>query len=312
MKLDQLLHRFQGDLQIRNYSDRTVTDYGYSLALFLRFLDQRGLTELQSLTSATLTDFQRWTYYQPTRRGTARGVLNQNSILAAVKSFCRFMKSEGFLCTDPSENIEYAREPRRLPRNVLTPEEAKHIIEGVDITTPLGYRDRTILEVFYATGIRNEELRHLNVADVNLEEGLLSVNHGKGGKDRITPLGQIASRFLESYINGIRPVLKGENRSERLFLSFRGKPIDAHTVGDLVKRHTKLANVKKHVTPHVWRHTCATHLVKNNANIRHVQDLLGHGSLATTQRYLQLTITDLKAAHAKFHPREQSETLGHS
>ena len=306
MKLDELLHRFQGDLQIRNYSTRTVTDYGYSLALLLRFLEQRAVTDIQSVTAATLTEFQRWIYYQPTKRGAARGVLNQNAILAAVKSFCRFLKAEGILSADPAQGIAYAREPRRLPRNVLTPQEAKRIIEAVDTTTVLGYRDRTILEVFYATGIRNEELRHLTVADVNLEEGLLRVNDGKGGKDRVTPLGQTASRFLETYIKGIRPQLLGERHGDRLFLSYRGKPIDAHSVGDVVKRHARLAKVKKHVTPHVWRHTCATHLVKNNANLRHVQDLLGHGSLATTERYLQLTITDLKAAHAKFHPREKA------
>ena len=306
MKLDELLHRFQGDLQIRNYSARTVTDYGYNLALLFQFLEQRQITDIQSVTSATLADFQRWVYYQPTKQGTPRGVLNQNGILAAVKSFCRFLKVEGYLAADPAEGIEYAREPRSLPRNVLTPQEAKRIIEAVDTTTVLGYRDRTILEVLYATGIRNEELRNLTVADVNLEEGLLRVNHGKGGKDRVTPLGQMASRFLDTYINGIRPQLLGERHGDRLFLSFRGNPIDAHSVGDLVKRHAKLARVKKHVTPHVWRHTCATHLVKNNANLRHVQDLLGHGSLATTERYLRLTIADLKEAHARFHPREKS------
>jgi integrase/recombinase XerD len=102
---------------------------------------------------------------------------------------------------------------------------------------------------------------------------------------------------------GIRSQLLGQRQSDRLFLSLRGKPLDAHSVGDLVKRHAQLAKVKKHVTCHVWRHTCATHLIKNNANLRHVQELLGHGSLATTERYLQLTVADLKAAHAKFHPR---------
>ena len=305
MNLDELLHRFQGDLQIRNYSARTVTDYGYHLGLLRQFLDQRQVTDIQAVTTETLIDFQRWVYYQPTRRGTPRSVLNQNGILAAVKSFFRFLKVEGVLASDPAEAVEYAREPRSLPRNVLTPEEAKRIIEAVDTTTILGYRDRTILEVLYATGIRNSELRALTVEDVNLEEGLLRVNRGKGGDDRVTPLGQIACQFLETYLKGIRPQLLGQRQSNRLFLSWRGNPIDAHAVGDLVKRHAVLAKINKHVTPHVWRHTCASHMVKNNANLRHVQDLLGHRSLATTERYLRLTITDLKEAHARFHPREK-------
>jgi len=306
MKLDELLHHFQDGLQIRNYSARTVSDYGYNLGLLFRFLDQRQISDIQSVIPATLAEFRRWVYYQPTKQGTPRGVVNQNGILAAIKSFCHFLKTEGYLARDPAEGIEYAREPHSLPRNVLTPQEAKRIIESVDTTTVLGYRDRTILEVLYATGIRNEELRNLTTADVNLEEGLLRVNHGKGAKDRVTPLGQMASRFLETYINGIRPQLLGGRHASALFLSYQGNPIDAHSVGDLVKRHAGLAKVKKHVTPHVWRHTCATHLVQNNANLRHVQDLLGHGSLATTERYLRLTIADLKEAHAKFHPREQA------
>ena len=259
MKLDELLHRFQGDLQIRNYSARTVSDYGYNLGLLFLFLKNRQITDIQSLTPATLAKFQRWLYYQPTKHGAARGVLNQNGVLAAVKSFCRFLKAEGYLATDPAAGIEYAREPRSLPRNVLTPQEAKRIIEAVDTTTALGYRDRTILEVLYATGIRNEELRNLTVVDVNLEEGLLRINRGKGGRDRVTPLGQLASRFLETYLSGIRPQLLGGRPTNRLFLSFRGNPIDAHSVGDIVKRHGKPAKITKYVTLHVWRHICATH-----------------------------------------------------
>lgn len=132
----------------------TVSDYGYSIGLLLRFLDQRQITDNQSVTASTLADFQSWVYYQPTRQATPRGVVNQNGILAGVKSFCRFLRVEGYLAADPAEAIEYAREPRSLPRNVLTPQEAKRIIESVDTTTVLGYRDRTILEVLYATGRR--------------------------------------------------------------------------------------------------------------------------------------------------------------
>jgi integrase/recombinase XerD len=306
MNFDELLTKFLGYLQIRNYSPRTVSDYGYNLGSFFRFLEQKAVTDVQGITTATLTDFQRWFYYQPTKRGHARGVVNQNLVLATVKSFFRFLKNEGFIHGNPAEAVEYAREPRSLPRNVLTPKEANRIIDSIDTTTALGYRDRTILEVFYATGVRNQELRNLTVADANLEEELLRVNGGKGGHDRVVPLSRVACKFLETYLKGIRPQLVGGKATDRLFVSFRGNPIDGHTVGDVVKKYAKLASVKKHVTPHVWRHTCATHLVKNEANLRHVQDILGHRSLHTTERYLSLTITDLKEAHRKFHPREKS------
>jgi integrase/recombinase XerD len=306
MNFDELLTKFLGYLQIRNYSPRTVSDYGYNLGSFFRFLEQKAIADVQGITTATLTDFQRWFYYQPTKRGQARGVVNQNLVLATVKSFFRFLKNEGFIHGNPAEAVEYAREPRSLPRNVLTPKEANRIIDSIDTTTALGYRDRTILEVFYATGVRNQELRNLTVADANLEEELLRVNGGKGGHDRVVPLSRVACKFLETYLKGIRPQLVGGKTTDKLFVSFRGNPIDGHTVGDVVKKYARLASVKKHVTPHVWRHTCATHLVKNEANLRHVQDILGHRSLHTTERYLSLTITDLKEAHRKFHPREKS------
>jgi integrase/recombinase XerD len=296
---------FLEDLQIRNYSPRTITDYRYHLGLWTRFLSQKNFTELTCVTDSTLAEFQRWLYYQPTRRGTVRGVLNQNTVLAAIKSFFDFLRSEGFIVHNPAEALHYARQPKSLPRNVLTPQEAKQILDTVDTTSPLGKRDRAILEVFYATGIRKTELRNLTVADVELVSGLLRVTLGKGARDRVVPLGHMAVSVLQSYLNHARPELLGFGHTDRLFLSYRGHPLDPHTLGSLVKRHAQAAQINKVVTPHIWRHTCATHLVQNHANLRHVQDLLGHRSLATTERYLRLTITDLKEAHAKFHPRER-------
>jgi integrase/recombinase XerD len=299
------IEQFLEELQVRNYSARTIEDYGYHLNLWLEFARQKKLSRLSSIPDSALAQFQRWLYYKPTRTGGARGVLNQNAVLAALKSFFRFLKAEGLIVHDPAAALEYARQPKSLPRNVLTPQEARKILEAVDPSTPLGNRDRAILEVFYATGIRREELRSLTVADLNLGEGLLRITLGKGARDRVVPLGAVAVKALESYLRDARPRLLSASRTDRLFLSYRGNPIDPHTLGSLVKERARAAQIKKHVTPHVWRHTCATHLVQNHANLRHVQDLLGHRSLSTTERYLRLTITDLKEAHSKCHPRER-------
>jgi site-specific recombinase XerD len=133
--------------------------------------------------------------------------LNQNAVLAALKSFYRFLKSEGFVAHDPASAQEYAREPKSLPRNVLTPEEARRILDHVDPATPLGNRDRAILEVFYATGIRKEELRGLAVGDANLEEALLRITLGKGARDRVVPLGTMAVNALQNYLSLARPKL---------------------------------------------------------------------------------------------------------
>ena len=303
--LDRLIGRYLDDLTLRHYSARTVDDYRYNLARLAAFLRAQRVPDAPAVTAAMLADFQRWFNEQPTKAGTPRSLGHQNVVLAGVRGFFAFLLRDGVLAHNPAAALRWIRQPESLPRNVLTPQEAKKILQAVDTSTPLGYRDRVILEVFYATGLRSQELINLQLADANLEEELLRINQGKGGKDRVVPLSRIACAMIESYVNAVRPQFARGGACPRLFLSGWGKPLDRHTLGDLVKRHAKLAGIKKHVTCHVWRHTCATHLLKNNANLRHVQALLGHESLATTERYLRLTITDLKEAHRRFHPREQ-------
>ena len=303
--LDALITRYQQQMELLNYSPPTRRTVACYLRQMRTFFDELKIADVQAVTGATLHDFQRWLYYLPTFRGTMRTVASQNRVLSGVKSFFIFLHEEGVLTRNPAAALVLAREPETLPRNVLTPAEARKIIERPDVQTVLGYRDRTILEVLYATGIRKSELMNLTLADVNLEEELLRVNGGKGAKDRVCPLSRIACSFLENYLKGIRPVLLAGKASDRLFISQRRRPICKNALGALVEKYAKLAGVKKHVTCHLWRHSCATHLVQNQASLRHVQEILGHRALTTTERYLHLTITDLKAAHRKHHPREK-------
>ena len=299
------INRFLEDRQVRGFSPRTLENNTYDLKHLVRFLASRDVTDVRVFTPNLLRDFQHWLHYQPSPTGSVRGVGRHNHILCAVKTLVHYLRKEGILAFDPSEAIELAREPHTLPRSILTPAEARKILENVPTDNVLGYRDRTMLEVFYASGIRNQELRQLKVADVNLEDELLRVNEGKGGYDRVVPLSSVACRYLETYLKAIRPQLLKGKLSEWLFVSRRGRQIDRNNASKLVRLRAKAAGVKKHVTCHVWRHSCATHLLKNNANLRHVQAILGHKSLATTERYLHLNITDLKAAHRRFHPREK-------
>ncbi len=306
MTRDALLDRYRAALTLRNYSPHTIYKQLAALNLLFRFLAEIKEENLTGLTTSTLHDFQRWHFYQPTNRGTARGIAYQNRVLTAVKNLFKFFHTENLIARDPAAALEYAREPETLPRNILTPREARKIIEAPDVQSVLGYRDRTILEVLYATGIRKNELMNLCVADVNLEEELLRINGGKGAKDRVVPLTAVAASFLESYLNAIRPeLLHSRLTTNHLFLSQRGLPIARNTLGQLVSKYARIARIKKNVTCHLWRHSCATHLLQNKANLRHVQEILGHRSLATTERYLHLTITELKAAHVKCHPRER-------
>ncbi|MGH8612587.1 MAG: tyrosine-type recombinase/integrase [Gammaproteobacteria bacterium] len=306
LSFEDWVERYRQHLAVLNFAPRTwITQRSY-LRVFKRFLDELQVHDIQAVTASTVQDFQRRLFYQPTVRGLARTVASQNSALSTVKMFFTFLHAEGALSVNPAKEIHYARQPDPLPRNILTQQEARKIIETPDTHTLLGYRDRTILEVLYATGIRKQELMNLTVTDVNLEEELLRINAGKGGKDRVVPLSRIASRLLETYLKAIRPELLRNATSSQLFISLRARPMGKNTVGAVVEKYARLAHVKKPVTCHLWRHTCATHLLKNHANLRHVQEILGHRSLATTERYLRLTITDLKEAHRKCHPREQS------
>ena len=298
-----LFSRYEQQIKIRNYSSRTRASQAGYLRLVSRYLETQKIVDVQAITAAVLNDFQHWLFYEPTHRGTARSVASQNQVLVVIKSLFRFLTEEGFLVKDPAEGLHYAREPQTLPKNVLTPQEARKVIEAPDTMTTLGYRDRAILEVLYATGIRKSELLNLTVADVNLEEELLRINQGKGARDRVVPLSKIACSFLETYIKGIRPELLKNRTSNRLWISQQARPLGKTTLDCLVGKYARVAKIKKHVTPHVWRHTCATHLLQNKANLRHVQEILGHRSLVTTERYLRLTITDLKEAHHKYHPR---------
>ncbi|MFZ1073514.1 MAG: tyrosine-type recombinase/integrase [Verrucomicrobiia bacterium] len=306
--LDTLSARYLQHLESLNYSPPTLTTKQVYFNRFGEFLAEARITGLQTVTATTLADFQRWIFYQPTVRGMARGVSSQNRVLSAIRNFFKFLHHEGYLAHNPAQDLRLSKEPDALPKNVLTPEEARKILEAPDTHTRVGYRDRTLLEVLYASGIRKAELRNLTVDAVNLEEELLRVNRGKGRKDRVVPLSAIACRYLENYIKVIRPEMLHGKQTDTLFVSVRhGLPIGVNGLGPIIDKYVRRAGVKKRVTCHLWRHSCATHLLKNDANLRHVQEMLGHKSLATTERYLRLTITDLKEAHRKFHPREQQE-----
>jgi integrase/recombinase XerD len=306
MTLGEAVEGYRSQLELLNYSQATIAAYGRSLERFGAFLAEIGQTEVTAVTSAQLYDYQRDIFYRPTVHGTARSPKTRNQLLVAVKNLFAFLREEGLIHRDPAAELHYAREPQTLPRNILTPGEARRVIEAADTHTVIGYRDRTIFEVLYATGIRKGELLALTVTDVNLEEELLRINGGKGAKDRVAPLSAVACRFLETYVNAIRPQLLRSRATDRLFLSSQARPLGRTTLDALIIKCAKLARIKKRVTCHVWRHTYATHLLQNRANLRHVQEILGHRSLATTERYLRVTVTELKEAHRKFHPREKA------
>lgn len=298
------LEKYKQHLQVINYAERTIEGHVFYLNRFFGWLNQRSIT-ITGVTKGLVSEYQTHLYEQLNRNGDPIGPRTQNHALSIVKIFFRFLRENEYLASDPTRDIAYAKVPKRLPRSILTGPEAKKVIHAPNTKTALGYRDRTMLEVLYSTGIRRQELVNLTLQDVDYNEGFVRVNNGKGSKDRVVPIGKIACRYIENYVKQVRPMLVKDPHEDHLFLSILGHSPCFSTIDEIVKKHTRKAKIKKTVTPHTFRHTCATHMLRNKANIRHLQELLGHASLESTQVYAHVSITDLKEVHSKCHPREK-------
>jgi integrase/recombinase XerD len=305
--LTDLKEKYRGHLTLLNYSPNTIKGRLFYLNRFFAYLQALGIEEITAVTKETIRDYQTHLYEEINRKGEPNSIVTQNNQLKVVKSFFRFLCENDYLVGDPARDISYAKEPKRLPRSILTSAEMKRLLHAPDTKTALGYRDRAVLEILYSSGIRKEELNHLLLQDVDYNDGFLRINSGKGNKDRVVPIGKIACRYLENYIKAVRPSLIRDPYNNHLFLSLKGNRLSKNMVWEIVKRYTKKAKIKKTISPHTFRHTCATLMLRNKANIRHIQEMLGHASLDSTQVYTSVSITDLKEVHARCHPRERDK-----
>ena len=303
--LQSLAQKYRENLTVLRFAAGTIKRYLLFIDHFFTYLEGQNISDIAAVNRDILRDYQTHLYETINARGEPNSVFHQNNNIKALKSFFRFLVEDGYLVGDPARDVSYAREPRRLPRSILSQTEAKKVIHVPNTTTVVGYRDRTILEVFYSTGIRRKELINLTLQDVDYHEGFIRINNGKGGKDRVVPIGKIACRYLENYIKAVRPSLIKDPRNNHLFLSFTGTCLSENRVWEIVKIYSKKAKIKKTVSPHTFRHTCATLMLRNKANVRHIQELLGHASLDSTQVYTSVSITDLKEVHRRCHPREK-------
>jgi integrase/recombinase XerD len=248
-----------------------------------------------ALKQAELTDF--------IARLRSRG-LSARSVARAVhalRGFYRYAVREGRLEVDPMENLRAPRAFKALPR-FLTTAQVEALLAAPDVSAPLGLRDRAILEVLYATGLRVSELIGLKPADVDLEIGLLRC-FGKGRKERLVPLGRMARRWVQRYLDTARSLFARKRPAERLFLSQRGGPLSRMGLWGIVRRHAVAAGVERILTPHVLRHSFATHLLEHGADLRALQAMLGHADISTTQIYTHVTRERLRKIYDQFHPR---------
>jgi len=299
MFLKRYIEQFKQYIKGLNYSPRTIGDYGMQLKFFAEYLRDQDIDQLQLINKEALRNYQSSLFM----RQPSISLETQYARLTAVKTFFRYLLKKNDVFYDPSAEIELPRRKKSLPRDVMSIKEVKKLLNQPDVDTALGLRDKAILEIFYSTRIRNQELRRLSIYDVNTSDGDLYVRQGKGQKDRVVPVGEIACGYVEEYIkHGRGELLKGKE-SKVLFVTKGGLPINAGNLIVMIRKYVKKAKIKKNVTPHPIRHTCATHLLKNKASLRYIQKLLGHESIETTQRYTRVEMSDLKKVHRQCHPR---------
>jgi len=304
-KLDGLLLKFTEHMKTSGFSGRTIPDYVHNVRLFLDFLEELGIGNIAEADRRVLADYQARVCLE-THKGKPLTPATQMARLTCVRTFYRYLLKAKAVLHDPSSDLDLPKRPKTLPRNILTKKEIGRLLSEPDLENPLGLRDRAIIELFYATGIRVSELCNLTLGDIDLAGGELRVNQGKNQKDRIVPVGEYARDFLELYLHEARPKLAPSTQAI-LFVTKNGRRFAGTNMSYLISRYGRKAGLKKGTNPHALRHTCATHLLQGKADIRHIQEMLGHASVATTQLYTKVEIADLKKVLKRCHPRERRE-----
>lgn len=307
---EKAVNEYIGDCRRRAFAGRTVVRYRYALDKFYQFLDEHypAVDTVGEVTRRMLCEYQKQISEQKYKRGKKErklAISTQFDRMLVVLLFFHFLTAREEILSDPATAIQLPRVARRLPRNYLSIAEMRKLLATCDLSTHIGLRNRTMLEILYSAGIRNAEIRGLKLCDINLADGLLTIRQGKGRKDRVVPIGKAAVYFLTGYLNASRSALLAGKDHEYAFVNRFGAPLSEHGLLAMVRFAGADAGIKRRITPHAIRHTCATQMLRGRADIRWIQELLGHASLSSTQIYTRVEITDLKKVHARCHPREK-------
>lgn len=279
----------------RGLAQNTLESYGRDLRQFQTYLQHSQIDFMKDLNRSTIL-----TYLNTLQsKGKAVSTISRN--LAAIKSFYQYLVRERYLEKDPAAHLESPKLEKKLPK-VLTIHEVEELLKQPDVSLAAGLRDKAMLELLYATGIRVSELISLNISDVNLEMGYIKC-YGKGSKERIVPLGSIAAKCVQDYVAKGRQKLVRTYEEASLFVNHHGNRLTRQGFWKIIKKYAQEANIHKEITPHTLRHSFATHLLENGADLRSVQEMLGHADISTTQIYTHVTKNHLKEVYDKTHPR---------
>ncbi|MFN7116517.1 MAG: site-specific tyrosine recombinase XerD [Saprospiraceae bacterium] len=299
--MNDLIKSFQSHLLLeRALADNTIEAYGRDLEKLTQFLQLKQYNlALEQLETSHLTEFILWL------NELGLGARSQARLLSALKTFYKYLITENFIQNDPTELLEGPRLARKIPE-VLHYEEIQAMLAAIDLSEPHGVRNRAMLETLYACGLRVSELTDLRLSNVFLDIGFVKVI-GKGDKERIVPIGEEAIKHIQFYLEGVRRLQNNIHKADEniLFLNRRGRRLTRIMVFMMVKEYAELAGIQKNVSPHTFRHSFATHLIEGGADLKAVQDMLGHESILTTEIYTHLDTAYLRETVLQFHPRNQ-------
>ncbi len=300
MNIKQTITAFRQYLKSTGYADKTIELYHWGLDAFESWLNSNGITDLKQINNKTVLKYQ-------------ANLMNEDSLsreskaikIRAVKRLFEHLINTHKLLINPTEGVIETTRTHRKIGTVLTIEEMKQLLDQPDITQSMGLRNRAVMELLYATGIRSDELEALAVHHADLTENVLNVRKGKGNKQRVVPMGKTATHFVKAYLKKVRPSDQKKNpEAKNLFLTAKGNPLTAVAIRLFLRQYRLKATIEKRITPHTFRRTCATHMLQQGADIRYISSLLGHMDIRTTQTYTKVLPVEVKETHSRTHPNK--------
>ena len=292
----------------RGLREKTLTDHNKRLGVFFGFLEENypDVVEITDVTRKMILDYEKYLASRDDSRGKAMTRERRYRYLSTLKIFFAYLQKEEKIYSDPTANVVFPKLKRRVIKNVLNIDEMNRLLNSCAGGSMKDLRDRAILELLYSTGIRSGELCGIEIRDIDLKEGLLLVRKGKFDKERVIPFGEAACYWVRTYLEKARSGIAGCD-NDYLFTSMTGTGLRPPVLCKIIKQRARSAGIDKNVTTHTFRHSCATHLLKGRADIRYVQEQLGHKSIQATEKYLKIEISDLKEIHERCHPRERDD-----
>ncbi|WP_221935036.1 site-specific tyrosine recombinase XerC [Catenovulum sediminis] len=307
------MHHYLDALRIKHYTEQTLWNNERYIRDFIEWCDGRALRQPPEITKPILERYQRHLYLYRKADGKPLSIYSQRAKLSPLKSWFKWLTKSNYLLYNPASELEPPKIRQRLPKAILSEKEVEKVMRQANSAEPLGIRDRAVMEVLYSTGIRRMEVVNLSVFDIDLERLTILVRQGKGKKDRMLPLGERAAHWISCYLNEVRPELALASDDGTLFLTRLGEKFNENWLSRTIAQYVEKSGIPKQGSCHLFRHTMATLMLENGADIRFIQAMLGHAELSTTEIYTQVSIKALKDVHTRCHPaklKKASEAEG--